>query len=422
MAAVGFNTVRLNIAWSALEPTRGQLSGEYVDKIRWAVRTAADNGMYTVLDMHQDAWGKAVKSPAGTDCPSPLQPSNGWDGAPDWATLTDGASTCNLDGIREVSPAVARAFQNFYDNREGIRTALSDTWGRLVTSLGDEAGIAGYDLLNEPHVGEREPFAAADQIGRFYQEAIGAIRAAEDGLGIAPQLRFFEPSVLWPGFGIDAMPPRDLVSGPNIVFAPHQYVESITEFDLMTLEESYDLAEAIGDWYGAPMWSGEYGWFGDEEDDLPVLARYAATEDRHLSSGAFWVWKEACGDPHQVPPPPSSESPFGSLAGESGYEGKDCATYDPTRVTPGFQEILGRAYPRAVPGMLTSIESDFAGDSLRVAGDADAASCGLDLWVPGDSRPTVEGVNTRDLAARQVAGGWRVSGCAEGVYEVSVRW
>lgn len=423
MAAVGFNTVRLNIAWSALEPQRGQLNSEYVDRIRWAVKTAADNGMYTVLDMHQDAWGKYIKSPAGTDCPSPLQPSNGWDGAPEWATITDGASTCNFDGVRETAPAVARAFQNFYDNRDGIRTALSDTWGRLVTSLGDERGIAGYDLLNEPHVGERDPFTAADQIGRFYQEAIDTIRRAEADLGIEPRLGFFEPSVLWPGFGIDAMPPQRFVSSPNMVFAPHQYVESIAVAVLpMTLEDSYDLAERISDWYGAPMWSGEYGWFGEEAEDLPYLARYAATEDRHLSGGAFWVWREACGDPHQVPPAPSSEGPLGSLAGGSGAGDKDCATYDPTRVTPGFQEILGRAYPRAAPGMLTEVNSDFANNTLRVAGTADAPKCGLDLWVPGDDKPTVDGVNTKNIEVRKVAGGWRVAGCVDGDYEVSLRW
>lgn len=421
MAAVGFNTVRLNIAWSALEPERGKLNGEYVDKIRWAVKSAAENGMYTVLDMHQDAWGKYIKSPAGTDCPSPLQPSNGWDGAPEWATITDGAATCNLDGIRETSPAVARAFQNFYDNRDGIRTALSDTWGRLVTSLGDQRGIAGYDLLNEPHVGEREPFAAADQIGRFYQEAIDTIRRAEAGLKIAPRLGFFEPSVLWPGFGIDAMPPQRYVDSPNMVFAPHQYVDSITTAIVpMTLEDSYDLAEAISDWYGAPMWSGEYGWFGEEAEDLPLLARYAATEDRHLSSGAFWVWKQACGDPHEVPPAPSSDSPLGSLASEP-PTGRACPAYEPTRVTPGFQEILGRAYPRAVPGMLTEIDSDFAARTLRVAGHADGPKCGLDLWVPGGAKPVVDGVNARDLEVRKVDGGWRVAGCVDGDYEVSVR-
>ena len=67
IAALGFNSVRLIVSWSALEPTRGAYDTAYVDRIREAVDQAADNGLYTVLDMHQDAYGIAVDTPLGDD-------------------------------------------------------------------------------------------------------------------------------------------------------------------------------------------------------------------------------------------------------------------------------------------------------------------------------------------------------------------
>ncbi|NEA21080.1 cellulase family glycosylhydrolase [Actinomadura bangladeshensis] len=103
MASLGFTVVRLNVSWSALEPRPGAFDAGYAARIRDTVRAAAGHGMYTVVDMHQDAWGKAVGTPPGTSCPPPLERARGWDGAPAWATLTGGLTTCTVGGVREAS-------------------------------------------------------------------------------------------------------------------------------------------------------------------------------------------------------------------------------------------------------------------------------------------------------------------------------
>jgi len=46
--------------------------------------------------------------------------------------------------------------------------------------------------------------------------------------------------------------------------------------------------------------------------------------------------------------------------------------------------------------------------------------CGLDVWVPGDARPTVEARGVTGTALRQVTGGWQVAGCASGDYTVTI--
>lgn len=103
MAALGFNVVRLNVSWSLLEPQRGQWDQAYLHRIQDAVAMAAAHGMYTDVDMHQDAWGRYVAAPAGTVCGGGTDPLLGYDGAPQWATLIDGASRCQFTG-RDISP------------------------------------------------------------------------------------------------------------------------------------------------------------------------------------------------------------------------------------------------------------------------------------------------------------------------------
>lgn len=136
MASYGFNCVRLIFNWSALEPERGKYDRTYIQKIKQAIEDAAQYGIYVIVDMHQDAWGKYIATPKdGEIC---TYPSKGWDGAPLWATFTDSASTCTIDGSRESAPAVYYAFQNFWDNTSGIQDACITAWVELIKS------IAGY--------------------------------------------------------------------------------------------------------------------------------------------------------------------------------------------------------------------------------------------------------------------------------------
>ena len=199
IAEQGFNVVRLRLSWSALEPERGEFDQTYVDQITEAVDWAKKYGIYTVLDMHQDGWWNEG-TPEGTQCRPGTDPMWGYDGAPEWATLTDGAPRCQFQG-RDISPAGDRAFQNFYFDTDGVQASLVATWAKLAALFHDEPAVAGYDLLNEPGFGETAPVTTSFLLGRFYDRAIDAIRA--EG---APQIVFVEPSILWSGLGFDSGP------------------------------------------------------------------------------------------------------------------------------------------------------------------------------------------------------------------------
>ena len=131
--------MRLGISWSALEPERGELDAAYVAQIQDAVGWAKEHGIYVVLDMHQDSWWNGA-TPEGTACRPGTDPMWGYDGAPEWATITDGAPRCQFQG-RDISPASDRAFQNFYFDTDGVQSAFDRTCAR---ARGDLAMVAAW--------------------------------------------------------------------------------------------------------------------------------------------------------------------------------------------------------------------------------------------------------------------------------------
>ncbi|MEU6582903.1 cellulase family glycosylhydrolase [Nocardia sp. NPDC046763] len=401
MAALGFNVVRLNLAWSALEPTPGAFDQTYLARIHTAVDDAKSNGIYTVLDMHQDAWGKAVGTPKGQGCPIFMKPGIGWDGAPAWATLTDGWTTCNFGGVRESAPAVARAFQNFYDDTQGIQGHLVNTWAKLAAEFKDEPAIAGYDLINEPNPGLRDPFSAADQLGKYYQRVIAAIRQAERGS--LPHLAIFEPSAIWSAIGIDATPPAHYITDPLAVFSPHLYSESINIVNAFpSIELGFKLALDTAAKYKVPVWSGEWGWFGDPDSDSPKVDRFVDQLNANRVGGAWWAWKGACGDPHVIRDG-NTNKPTGNLNRVA------CPSNASLGQPAGYTRPLSRAYPRAVPGSLASVTAN---------GFAGSGTGRLEAWYPGSQRPNVQSTNVSDLTLTQVDGGWQLIGNTVGAYSI----
>lgn len=401
MAANGFSVVRLIVSWSALEPERGELDQGYVDRIRAAVDGAAARGLYTVIDFHQDAYGKYIATPDGTACPPGAEAAIGWDGAPEWATLTDDESTCRPVGYREGAPAVQAAFRNFYENTGGIRDAFVTTVARVAGEFADEPAVAGYDLLNEPNM-----VLPADESSARYTELAGdlvrAIRAAEFDAGGFPHLLFLEPLVLFPLPG--TMPDEGFADDRDIVFAPHNYAESIGPA-ILTVEQTADIDAGTARDRGWALWVGEYGIFETGDDKLDVLRRFAAAQDADLSGGAVWQWRQHCGEPHTVGTP-------GNVADGRVVQLNfvDCPGDRDGGPNVPFLRIVGRAYPRAAPGELTELRSDPDTGALVVAGttasDPDAdPDTELVVWVPGTGVPVARVDGLSEPTVTPVDGG-----------------
>ncbi|MFG1785664.1 cellulase family glycosylhydrolase [Rhodococcus oryzae] len=405
----GFNVVRLALSWSALEPERGRYDEAYVDQIRVAVAQAKAHGLYTVLDMHQDGWSNAP-SPDDVSCRPGTSPMWGYDGAPEWATITDGAPRCQFTG-RDISPAGGRAFNNFYYDTDGVQEQLVQAWAMLAGEFKDEDAVAGYDLLNEPNFGESAPLTSSLLLGRFYDRTIDAIREAG-----AEQIVYFEPSILWSGLGFDSGPPAGFTDDTNIVFSPHLYAESITMDAslglpaIVSIERGFTLADRVAHKYGdIPVWTGEYGYWGDGLVDK--AARFAQEQDAHIQGGTYWVWKQACGDPQN-----------GIQELGNGLMPVLCSTGEDAPRNTALLDQITRAYPRYAPGRITQLAAE--GNRLELTGTAGDGGCRLEVWFPNRVDAGASAVDTagvEDIAFTPLGEGSLMTGCATGDYEVRTR-
>ncbi len=68
---LGFNLLRLPVNWSGIEPQKGKYQEAYFKRVEAVVTACHRHGVYTLLDLHQDAWSKEI----------------GEDGAPLWAIV-----------------------------------------------------------------------------------------------------------------------------------------------------------------------------------------------------------------------------------------------------------------------------------------------------------------------------------------------
>jgi endoglycosylceramidase len=140
----GMNCIRLGIIWDGVEPSPGKYDEAYLDQVAGQVRWAEENGLYVMLDMHQDLFGVSFS-----------------DGAPAWATITDGqphATGSVWSDSYFISPAVQHAFDNFWANAPapdgiGVQDHYARMWQHIAKRFADTRAVVGYDLMNEPFNG-----------------------------------------------------------------------------------------------------------------------------------------------------------------------------------------------------------------------------------------------------------------------------
>ncbi len=145
----GLNCIRLGIIWDGLEPKPGVYDESYLKGIDQRIAWAKENGLYVILDMHQDLFSVRFA-----------------DGAPEWATLTNDQPHIHNSPVWSdayfTSPAVQKAFDNFWNNAPapdgiGIQEHYARAWAHVAKRYADEPTVIGYDLMNEPFVGSPAP-------------------------------------------------------------------------------------------------------------------------------------------------------------------------------------------------------------------------------------------------------------------------
>ena len=213
-----------------------------------------------------------------------------------------------------------------------------------------------------------------------------------------------------------SVPAPGFTKDKNIVFAPHIYAESLSG---SRIGSGFAQAIGVGQAYGVPVWSGEWGFFPENpQDAADKIERYAAAEDQYEIGGAWWSWKQACGDPHVVPRPGAEPNP--STGNLNRFT---CPDEVMTKTGPVFGDVLSRPVPRAVPGRITKLTSDGRTGVFDLSGKLtrDAERCSLRVFVPerfADKRVRVEGI--RNLQTRERRGNVLLRGCVSDRFRLRI--
>ncbi len=407
IAAIGWNAVRLLLSWSRVEPEPGVYDEAYLDSIEQAVLMLQKRGIYSIVDLHQDAWGPSLAARPGEACRNSETPAFGWDGAPAWATLDGGRRRCMPNssfGRREFSPAVIAAFQAFWDDAPGpggvgIRTRYAAMLGHVAARFAQHDAVAGYEVMNEPNAYSLFP-GHLDALSDLYAMAFVAIRAAEDTAGEPHRLFFFEPSIAWGVLAGEVPPfPHDA----QIVYAPHVYQGGLdsTPLDSTPFERARSEANEFYD--GAPILSGEWGSgperAADPTDDYFLLHQHLQDDD--TIGATLWTWREACGDAHKA-----GDWRAGRIPTVWGLFEVDCARNEITGVRAPLIGQLTRPALRAAAGRITSLVVDSAARTLDATGETDARGSFV-AFLPGPTGrpPRVSGEGIESFAWRPAPGG-----------------
>jgi endoglycosylceramidase len=323
----GFNTVRLGLSWKALMPTPGLVDRAYLNRILAIAKLLEDQGIYYLLDMHQDLWSERFEG----------------NGAPDWATKDDGIPFTSVGGfpLNYTSPAVGRSFTSFYENRDGIRDQYRRAWEAVARAVRGRPYALGFDLLNEPscelqvdppcHI---PPFAEAYSrwLLPLYDDLIPALKRADP-----THPSFYEEGVTV-NFGYPALigrPPLPAWKHRGSVLSHHVYCSTAFRAVPCSQQEPDAFREARESTRrnGVAALLTEFG----ATDDLGVLRRIANRADRNGEGWQYWQYKT-----YDDPTTRSSSDPGGADA--------ESIVSAAGKVKTSKLRVLARIYPAVISG------------------------------------------------------------------------
>lgn len=359
MQASGFDVVRLPIAWSLLEPSPGHFDARYLDRIERAVSLFNSHAIYVVLDMHFLGWS----------------PVYGGSGAPAWATVKgvpDPVWGPMPSIMRFLSPAINVSTAYFWLT-SGWQSQLIDTWRFVANRFRDDSGVAGYDLINEPHSFPLPPLRFdKDDLFPFYARAVQAVGSVD------PNHVFFLDNDMTGDLPTAVVP----LHAPDLVYAAHIYTGSLIPpaftGDPRPLMTHVDELGGEAGQVPAPLWIGEFSINTSQHLASAYIRDLLDDFDAHDAGWAWWQWREGGG------------------WGVRSADGK--------RLDMGLLRLLARPYLEAAPQGVSASGADGVRGSLKLSAAASATTrtllVGWSALTLG--RPAVSG-------SCSVASGWNAA-------------
>jgi len=415
MRALGFDVIRLVLNWSQLEPTPGRYSTTYLSRVAQVVGWARQQGIYVILDMHQDQYSRYLLASSSRSLPAGCTPSGGGDGAPRWAVLTDGKPSCALFGQGDLNPAESAAFYNFWHDAtvadprgEAPGVGLEDHYIGALAALArhfeDDPAVLGYELMNEPQPGSLASLPVANlyqessqDLYPFYRRAIEALTGVRDGLATCPpsaptslagrcaypqlarvrrQQIFFEPFAYRNLLDFSPQVSAPFSAYPNLVYAPHVYTHAFTVDQFLgypvtgspyppSYEFGYQTAEAEAQAMHAAVFTTEFG--DASSTDATVLAGETVAQAATLTGGTLWAWKGLAKTAGSCWCVRWLHSDYQTTANGTPGNGNPHNPVSKDHLIPSRQRYLSEVWPRATAGTLLAYRYDPVSSSFEMA-------------------------------------------------------
>lgn len=353
---LGFNLLRLPVNWSGIEPEEGVYDTAYLDRIGALVDACEAAGVWTIVDLHQDAYGKDI----------------GEDGAPLWAIqppppeLLEGPLTSEELARRRLSAPVLAAFNSLYGDAalpsgRTLHQAHAEMTGHLAGFLRDHPGAVALELHNEPvSLGDQ---AALDA---FHAASTEAVQAAYPTLPVV-----FEPDAL--RNITDSAPVETPFPYDNTVYGPHIYTDvfedgwASEDTDAIRASVAGAVDEAAA--HGSHLFIGEFGNDPRSERGALYIDTCLDAFDQAQASWAIWLYEEY------------SQDSWGLW--DVGDE-----PYTRGALREDAADQLARPFPIAVDGVVEGIDWDAEAGVLTVsvegAGDGEhVVSAPARVWPSG---------------------------------------
>ncbi len=160
----GYNSIRLNMKWSSIEPGKGQYEWSSLDDILAACQSS---GVWAIIDFQQWEW-----SPYFTFGSKPG--AGGGVGFPTWL-MEEGGYTNDATGQQQ-------AYDDFYLKRDYGATTwqeFTQFWTLVVNRYKDNPWVLGYEVINEPMVGSTHINEARTACMDRYREIIPMMRSLD---------------------------------------------------------------------------------------------------------------------------------------------------------------------------------------------------------------------------------------------------
>ncbi|MDL9935776.1 cellulase family glycosylhydrolase [Gordonia sp. ABSL1-1] len=366
--SLGVNSVRLAWFWKGLEPVRGRIDQAYLNEIVREVDVLTRNGLWVLLEFHQDNYNEKVHGA----------------GFPDWATFTDGAPNPPeaIQGSSAfLNPALQRAFDNLYANRAGIQDSMASAWKTLAHSVisngADHGRLLGYDLFNEPWPGSAYPSCAAGcpafdrgRLQPLQDRLARAVRTVDRRTPV-----FYEPHLL-ADIGVPSYLEPVPAGVAPVVYSFHDYCGTslvTKKADRESTSLGYPACPALDETVyrnaidtatrmRAGLMQTEFG----DTQDLTELERIMQLADKYLTGWMLWGYKDWIDYP-------------GGIGDGDLFDNPD----DLSTLRRPMANVIARATPQAIAGVPTRYRYDPTTGRMELSWTArPGVSAPTDIFVP----------------------------------------